>query len=458
MDAEFDLVILGGGAGIFAAVRAAQLGLKVMLVENRRIGGVCMSWGGLATKTLTSTVELFKNAKKASTDGLKGSLILDWAAMKQRKNNICSQMSRMPELLMKKAGVKIIMGNGEIQSPTEVKITNADGEEVIKTKNILIATGSQPITIPGVELKDPILDSDQLLEIETPPKSLLVIGGGVIGLEFATIFNLLDTKVTVVEMLSSLLPTEEPEVGEFLIRNLRKEGMEVFVNSKVTEVGKVKNGVEVKIQSPTQEIVKKVDKVLMAIGRRPNIDRKRLEDLGVKTTKRGIVVDDRMQTSSKTVWAAGDAVDPHLLANVAIREAKVAVTNIAGQKAKMEYDLVPRCVFTIPEIASVGLTEKQAKDQGLEIKSVKINFSAQNFRAMASNKPEGFVKIVVHNDGRILGATIIGASASDLISEFALAIKNNMTAEEMSDMVYVHPSFSEVLQVALEKTLGKSMI
>ena len=458
MDAEFDLVILGGGAGIFAAVRAAQLGLKVMLVENRRIGGVCMSWGGLATKTLTSTVELFKNAKKASTDGLKGSLILDWAAMKQRKNNICSQMSRMPELLMKKAGVKIIMGNGEIQSPTEVKITNADGEEVIKTKNILIATGSHPITIPGVELKDPILDSDQLLEIETPPKSLLVIGGGVIGLEFATIFNLLDTKVTVVEMLSSLLPTEEPEVGEFLIRNLRKEGMEVFVNSKVTEVGKVKNGVEVKIQSPTQEIVKKVDKVLMAIGRRPNIDRKRLEDLGVKTTKRGIVVDDRMQTSSKTVWAAGDAVDPHLLANVAIREAKVAVTNIAGQKAKMEYDLVPRCVFTIPEIASVGLTEKQAKDQGLEIKSVKINFSAQNFRAMASNKPEGFVKIVVHNDGRILGATIIGASASDLISEFALAIKNNMTAEEMSDMVYVHPSFSEVLQVALEKTLGKSMI
>jgi len=458
MDDEIDLVILGGGTGIFAAVRAAQLGLKVVLVENRRIGGVCMNWGGLATKSLTSTVELFKNVKKASNNGIEGSVSLDWKAMKKYKDKICSQMSRMPEFIMKKAGVKIIIGNGEIISPTEVKITSPDGEEVLKTKNIIIATGSQPITIPGVELQDPILDSDQLLEIEAPPKSLLVIGGGVIGLEFATIFNLLDTKVTVVEMLPTLLPSEEPEVGEFLLRNLRKEGMEVFVNSKVTEVCKVENGVEVKIKSPTEEIEKKVDKVLMAVGRKPNIDRKRLEDIGVKTTKRGIVVDDRMQTSVETVWAAGDAVDPHLLANVAIREAKVAVTNIAGENARMEYDLVPRCVFTIPEVASVGLTEKQAINQGLEIRSVKVNFSAQNFRASASNKPEGFVKVVVLEDGRIVGATIVGASASDLISEFTLAIRNRMTAEEMSDLVYIHPSFSEVLQVTLEKLLGKSLI
>ena len=458
MDDKIDLVVLGGGTGIFAAVRAAQLGLKVVLVENRRIGGVCMNWGGIATKSLTSTVELYKNVKKASTNGIEGSLSLDWKAMKKYKDKICSQMSRMPEFIMKKAGVKIIIGNGEILSPTEVKITSANGEEVIKARNILIATGSQPITIPGVELKDPILDSDQLLEIDAPPKNLLVIGGGVIGLEFATIFNLLETKVTMVEMLPSLLPAEEPDVGEFLLRNLRKEGMEVFVNSKVTEVLKVNDSMEVKIQSPTEETIKNVDKVLMAVGRRPNIDRKRLEDIGVKTTKRGIVVDDRMQTSSKTVWAAGDAVDPHLLANVAIREAKVAVANIAGQNARMEYDLVPRCVFTIPEVASVGLTEKQANDQGLEIKSIKINFSAQNFRALASNKPEGFVKVIVLEDGRIVGATIVGASASDLISEFALAIKNKMTAEEMSDLVYVHPSFSEVLQVALEKILGKSLI
>lgn len=178
MDAEFDLLVLGGGTGIFAAVRAAKLGLKVGLVENRRIGGVCMNWGGLATKSLTSTVEMYKNARKSSTNGLTGSLSLDLKAMKKYKDKICSQMSKTPEFIMKKAGVKIIIGNGEILSPTEVKITSTNGEEVLKTKNILIATGSQPITIPGVELQDPILDSDQLLEIEVPPKSLLVIGGG----------------------------------------------------------------------------------------------------------------------------------------------------------------------------------------------------------------------------------------------------------------------------------------
>ncbi|UCF45336.1 MAG: dihydrolipoyl dehydrogenase [Candidatus Bathyarchaeota archaeon] len=458
MDDEIDLVVLGGGVGIFAAVRAAQLGLRVVLVENRRIGGVCMNWGGLATKTLTSTVELFKNLKKASNNGIQGSLFLDWTDMKRNKDNICSRMSKMPEFLLKKAGVRIVIGNGEVQSPTEVKITSADGEEIIKTRNILIATGSQPITIPGVELKDPILDSDQMLELETPPKSLLVVGGGVIGLEFATIFNLLNTKVTIVEMLPTLLPDEEPEVGEFLLRHLKKEGMEVFVNSKVTQVTQVNDGVNVRILTPTEETTKNVDKVLMAIGRKPNINRESLDVIGVKTTKKGIIVDEKTQTSAKTVWAAGDAVDPHLLANVAIREAKVAAANIAGDKARMEYDLIPRCVFTIPETAAVGLTEKQAKDKGLETKIVKINFSAQNFRAMASNKTEGFIKIVILEDGRILGATIVGASASDLISEFILAIKNKMTAEEMSDLVYVHPSFSEVLQVALEKILGKAMI
>lgn len=458
MEDEVDLVILGGGTSIFAAVRAAQLGLKVVLVENRRIGGVCLNWGGLATKSLTSTVELFKNAKKASTNGIRGFWSLDWTDMRKYKEKICSQMSRMPEFIMKKAGVQIIFGKGEIQSPTEVKVTTADGEETIKAKNILIATGSQPITIPGVELKDPVLDSDQLLDLQVPPESLLIIGGGVIGLEFATIFNSLDTKVTIVEMLPNLLPNEEPEAGDFVLKNLRKEGMEVFLNSKVTEVKKVRNGVEVKIQSPTEEIAKNVEKVLMAVGRRPNIDREHLESIGVQTTKRGIVVNNRMQTSVETVWAAGDAVDPHLLANVAIKEAKVAVANIAGETAKMEYDLIPRCVFTLPEVASVGLTEKQAKDNGLEIKTAKINFSSQNFRALASNKTEGFVKTVVLNDGTILGATIIGASASDLISEFTIAIKNKMTAKEMSDLVYIHPSFSEVVQVALEKILGKSLI
>jgi len=454
---EVDLIVLGGGTGIFAASRAAKLGLKVVLVENRRLGGVCLNWGGLATKTLTSTVELFKNVKKANEKGIDGSISLDWKKMKKNKDNICSQFSKFPEIFLKKDGVRIIIGQGEILSPTKVKITSDNEEEIIETKNILIATGSHPITIPGVNIKDPILDSDKMLELESPPKDLIVIGGGIVGLEFATICSNLDSNVTIVEMLPILLPNEEPEVNKFLLNNLKKDGIEVLVNSKVTEVNLEDDYVDVKIKTPSEEISKNADKVMMAIGRKPNIDREKLEAMGVKTTPRGILVDDRMQTSVENIWAMGDAVFPHLIANVAIKEGKVAASNIAGEDSRMDYDLIPRCCFTIPEVAAVGLTEKQAIEKGLDIETVKVNFSAQNFRAVASNKTEGFIKIVTLTDGTIIGATIVGASASDLISEFTIAIKNRMTAKEMSEIILVHPSFSEAIQNALEKIQGLSM-
>jgi dihydrolipoamide dehydrogenase len=455
---EVDLVVLGGGTGIFAASRATKLGLKVVLVENRKLGGVCLNWGGLATKTLTSTVDLFKSVKKTNEKGIDGSVALNWLDMKKNKDIICSQFSKFPEIFLKKDGVRIIIGQGEILSPKKVKITSENGEEIIETKNILIATGSHPITIPGVEIKDPILDSDKMLELESKPKDLIIVGGGIVGLEFATIFSNLGSKVTIVEMLPSLLPSEEPEVNNFLLSNLKKNGIEVLVDSKVTEISIVENCVNIKIKTPSEDVSKNADKVMMAIGRKPNIDREKLEAMGVKTTARGILVDDRMQTSVKNIWAMGDAVFPHLIANVAIKEGKIAASNIAGIDSTMDYELIPRCCFTIPEVAAVGLTEKQAKNQGLEIETVKINFSFQNFRAMASNKPEGFVKVVALTDGTIIGATIVGASASDLITEFTLAIKNKMTVKEMSEIIYVHPSFSEAIQNALEKIQGLSMM
>jgi dihydrolipoamide dehydrogenase len=458
MDKQVDLIILGGGTGIFAASRAAKFGLNVVLVENRRLGGVCLNWGGLATKTLTSTVELFKNVKKVNEKGISGSISLDWDEMKKNKDKICSRFSKFPEIFLKKAGIRIILGQGEILSPTKVKIISESGEEIIDTKNILIASGSRPMTIPGVEFKDPILDSDQMLELESPPKDLIIVGGGIVGLEFATIFSHLNSTVTIVEMLPKLLPDEEPEVNKFLLNNLKKNGIEVLMNSKVTEVNLTDNGVNVKIKTLEEEMSRNVDKVMMAIGRKPNINREKLEAMGVKTTSLGILVDDRMQTSVENFWAMGDAVFPHLIANVAIKEGKVAASNIAGKDLRMDYELIPRCCFTIPEVAAIGLTEKQANDQGLDIDVVKVNFSAQNFRAMASNKIEGFIKILTLNDGTIVGATIVGAQASDLISEFTLAIKNKMTAKEMSELIYVHPSFSEAIQNALEKIQGLSLV
>jgi dihydrolipoamide dehydrogenase len=454
---EVDLIVLGGGTGIFAASRAAKFGLKVILIENRRLGGVCLNWGGLATKTLTSTVELFKNVKKSNEKGIIGSLSLNWDQLKENKDKICSRFSKFPEIFLKKDDVRIIIGQGEIISPTKVKVTSEKNEEIIGTKNILIASGSKPISIPGVELKNPILDSDQMLELESIPKDLIIIGGGIVGLEFATICSNLNSNVTVVEMLPTLLPNEEPEVNKFLLNNLRKDRIEVLVNSKVTEVNLVDNYVNVKIKTPSEEISKHADKVMMAIGRKPNIDREKLEAMGVNTTSRGILVDDRMQTSVDNIWAMGDAVIPHLIANVAIKEGKVAASNIAGKDSRMDYELIPRCCFTIPEVAAIGLTEKQAREQGLDIETVKVNFSAQNFRAVASNKTKGFIKLITLTDGTIIGATIVGASASDLISEFTIAIKNKMTAKEMSELIFVHPSFSEAIQNALEKIQGLSM-
>ncbi|UCH01584.1 MAG: dihydrolipoyl dehydrogenase [Candidatus Bathyarchaeota archaeon] len=460
MAQNVDLVVLGGGgAGVYAAARAAKLGATVILVENRRIGGVCLNWGGPATKTLTSTMELLKNVKNGSVVGIQGSVSVDWSTLRKYKDGMCARFAKFAEIALTRSGVTILNGTGEILSPSTVKITLTTGEEeLVNTRNILIAVGSQPTTIPGVKLEDPILDSDKLLDLDTPPKTLLVIGGGVVGLEFATIFNLLGTQVTVIELLPTLLPTDEPEVGAFLKRHLKKEGMHVFLESRVTNITPVDDGAEITIQTPTEELTMSTEKVLMAVGRHPNIDLQRLESLGVQTTRRGIIVDNRMQTSVPTIWAAGDVVAPYLLANVAMREAKVAAENIAGTATTINYAMLPRAVFTIPEIAAVGLTEQQARDKGLTVRTGKVNFRAHNFRAAATNKPEGLIKLVTQPDGTLLGATIVGAQASDLIAEFMLALANQMTTKEMSELMYIHPSYSEAILNALETFEGKGLM
>jgi dihydrolipoamide dehydrogenase len=262
----------------------------------------------------------------------------------------------------------------------------------------------------------------------------------------------------VVELLPKLLPAEDPEVGAFLQRQLTKDGIRVLLDSRVTNITPITGGAEIAVRTPTEELTLSAEKVLMAIGRHPNMDLQRLETLGVQTTRRGILVNDRMQTSVPNIWAAGDVVTPHLLANVAMREAKVAAENIAGSPTTINYALVPRAVFTIPEIAAVGFTEQQARDQGLTVKTGRVNFGAHNFRAAATNKPEGLIKVVAKPDGTLLGATIVGAQASDLIAAFMLALNKEMTVEEMSELMFVHPSYSEAILNALETFVGKGLL
>jgi dihydrolipoamide dehydrogenase len=334
---KVDLVVIGGGAaGVYAATRAAQQGATVVLVENRRIGGVCLNWGGPATKTLTSTMELYKSVKSGSRIGIQGDVFIDWSTLRQYKDEVCSRFAKFAEIALTRSGVTIRHGTGNILSPTRVQITLPTGkEELVNTNNILIAVGSQPTTIPGVPLKDPVLDSDQLLDLDTQLESLLIIGGGVVGLEFATIFNLLGTKVTVVELLPTLLPTEEPDIGTFLKRHLQKAGIKVLLDSRVTNITPVHDGAETIVSTQNEKMTLLTEKVLMAVGRHPNIDLQSLEALGIQTTRSGIIVNNHMQTSVPNIWAAGDSATPYLLANVAMREAKVLERSLLSLKSRL---------------------------------------------------------------------------------------------------------------------------
>jgi dihydrolipoamide dehydrogenase len=458
MEDIFDLVVVGGGvAGITVAIRAAQMGLRVAIVEKDKIGGVHVNWGGIPTKALVSAVEILRKVIDGGRLGVNGTVSIDWNALQKHRVKVSSQIVMFNEMALKKSGVKIFRGGAELISTTRVRISSTRGEEekVVKAKNMVIATGSRSMSIPGVDPGGNILDSDGALQLEKPPESLLIIGGGAVGLEFGTIFSLLGSKVTVVELLQRLLPNEEPEVGEFVKNRLQKEGVQVLTGSKVAELKPTKSGVIVKIDSPDGQKIEEVEKVLMAIGRQPNIDSKRLEALGVKMTKRGIVVNERMQTTVPNIYAVGDVVGKHLLLNVAMKEAKVAASSVTGGNEAMEYKAVPRCVFTIPEVAAVGLTEQQAREKGLDIIVVKEPFFSP--RAAGAGEVEGLIKIVAKPDSTIIGATIVGSHASEIIFPLSLAVHKGINALELAEMFYPSPTFSEAIMNVLGKIEGKAI-
>jgi dihydrolipoamide dehydrogenase len=456
MEKTFDLAVIGGGvAGISAAIRAAQNGLKVCIIEKDKIGGVHVNWGGIPTKALISGVEIKKRVRDGKKLGVNGNVNVDWGALQKHRVMVSSQVLRFNEMALKKFGIEIMHGRGEIDSVREVRIWREKEETVIHAENILIATGSESVSIPGIPFGSRILNSDEALQLVKIPKSILVIGGGAVGLEFATIFNLLGSKVIVVELLPRLLPNEEPDVGEFIEKKLEKEGIRVLVGSKVVDVKPTEKNVEVAIETPEGRNTEEVEKVLMAIGRRPNIDAEKLEGLGIKTTKKGIVVNERMQTSIPNVYAAGDVVGKHLLLNVAMKEGKTAADNMIGKHKAMEYTAVPRCVFTLPEVAAVGLTEEQARKENADVIVVKDPFFSP--RAAGAGEAEGFIKIVCNSEGMIVGATIVGSHVSEMIFPLSMALHKRISAFELAEMFYPSPTFIEVVMNAVGKVVGKAI-
>jgi len=451
------IAILGGGpAGYMAALRAAQLGATdTILIEKREIGGTCLNRGCIPTKALLRTSEAaYLTTHRARELGINSSLApipFDFKASVARKDRVVKNLRMGLEQLLTSNMVHILKGRGQIQQPGIISVTS-EGEKIkVAYEKLIIATGSESSTpaIPGVELPG-VITSDQALDLEDIPHHLLIIGAGAIGLEFASLFVSLNTKVTVVEVQDSILPQEDREIASELLKILKRQGVKFRLSSKVKEIIEEKGqGLRVIIIDETgEENFIDAQKVLLATGRKPKIIASELATLGVKICNGAIAVDEHMETNIRGVYAAGDVIGGKLLAHLAFAEGKIAVQNALGIKSKLNYDAVPSCIYTNPEMASVGLTEDEAKKRGFIPKVGRFDFR-KNGRALCLGERDGLVKIITDkNSGTILGGQIIGPYASELILEVALATGLEIKAKELADMIHPHPTLGEAIMEA----------
>jgi dihydrolipoamide dehydrogenase len=459
---KFDLVVIGAGPGGYvAAIRSAQLGLKTAIVEKRFLGGVCLNIGCIPSKAL------LKNADVAHTLRERGkefgfsfeNLKLDYGAAFDRSRKVSERLVRGVNFLMKKNKIDVFMGTAKLTAKDTLEVILNEGDpETLQAKNIIIATGAQTFTIPGAEL-----DGEKVVDYETAilrkelPESGVIIGGGAIGVEFATIWNAYGVDVTIVEMLDTLLPLEDPAVGSEIGKAYTKRGIKVLTKSKVQGVKSTKKGTQVTVETPDGTETLEADLTLVAIGFKPNTQGLGLEDVGVKLSERGhIEIDERMATNVKGIWAVGDVTGKLLLAHVASAMGIVAAENIAGvETVTLDYDMMPRATYCHPQTASFGYTEAQAKEKGYEVSVGEFPFQA-NGKALGLADHQGFVKIVTDKKyGEILGAQLVGPDVSELLPELTLAQRFELTTREIARNVHAHPTLSEAVMEAAEAAEGE---
>lgn len=454
--ADCKAIVIGGGPGGYTcAIRIAQLGGKVCVVEEDKVGGTCLNRGCIPTKALLASAGLFSRIKKAKDFGINvDNYSMDFSAMMQRKDKIVTRLRMGVEYLLKNNGVEIIRGSGKIAGKGAVEVTNNEQQVMINGENIVIAAGSKPAKIPGIDCDGRnVVSSDEILSLASLPASLLIIGGGVIGCEFACIFSEIGTKVTIVEMLPQILPTEDEEIAKTLRGILEKRGIKIYTETKVDKVDSKQNTVTSEL-SNGEKI--EAEKVLVCTGRAPNTKELGLDEAGVVLEKNKVVVDKRMCTNIEGIYAIGDAVGGILLAHVAMAEGVVAAENIMGEDVKVDYTAVPSCIFTFPEIGSVGLNEKKALESGAEIVIGKFPFTASG-KALATGEAEGFVKVISDKSGKILGVHIIGPEATNLIAEAALCVQNNIDIDGIIKTIHAHPTLSEAVLEATLDTKGEAI-
>ena len=459
---QFDVTIIGSGPGGYvAAIRAGQLGLKAAIVEkDTRLGGTCTLRGCIPTKQMLMSAHIFEQMKHAADFGVQASGIqLAFADVQKRKEKVVLKNSKGIEYLMKKNKVTVIKGTGKLALPGRVEVTDAEGKkQTIQTKNIVIATGSVVRPIPGFETDGKqVVNSDHILELKDVPKSLIVMGCGAVGVEFASVYSRFGADTTIVELLPQIVPLEDEEVSKELERSFRKRGIKSLVGTKLEQMEKTPTSVKVRGKSAKgEDVTLEAEMLLVAVGRMPYTQGLGLEGTKIKVDRGFIHVDEYQQTAEKGVYAIGDVVPTPLLAHLASKEGIVAVEHMAGRKdvRPINLRLVPNCTYCDPEIGSVGLTEAKAKEQGYEVNIGRFPFSASG-KARIIGEEEGFVKIVADKKyDEILGVHIIGPHATELIAEACVAMQLESTAEELGRTMHAHPTVSEAVMEAAEGVHG----
>jgi len=460
----YDVTVIGGGPGGYvAAIRAAQLGLKTALVEREHVGGVCLNWGCIPSKALLRNAEIAQMLGRGKDFGFSfDHLKLDYAVAHKRSRQVSERLVKGVQFLMKKNKIDVYQGSGKLKSATKVEVTSAPDapmvngqmfDGVLDTKNVIVATGARASQIPGVEIDgQSVITYRQALELTEVPKSIVVVGSGPIGLEFSYVFRAYGAQVTLVEMLPNLAPLEDEEVSAELARQFKKMGVNLLTDTKVESVSKADGGVAVKAGGQTLN----AEKVLVAIGTTPNTENIGLEAVGVKVERRAVVADDRLRTNVPNVYAVGDVNGKLMLAHVGSAQGIVAADTIAGREVReLDYLALPRCTYCIPQVASIGLTERQAKEQGYEVNVGKFPFQP-NGKALALGENHGFVKVLADKKyGEILGVHMIGPEVTELLPEWVLARNYELTPNEVAHSVHAHPTLGEAMMEAAHAVEGQ---
>lgn len=461
-DLTVDLAVVGAGPGGYvAAIRGAQLGLEVACVERDQVGGTCLNYGCIPSKALLDSTHLLMEIRGADEHGIKtGKVEVDFERLMARKREVVQKFVKGVEFLFKKNKVTLVRGQARFDGKNALKVGGGNGNTTtVQAKQIIVATGSAPVELPFMPFDGMrIVSSKEALELESIPKSMLVVGGGYIGLEMGSVFNRLGTEVTVVEMEDRLLLGMDGDLAKEALKILKKQGLEFRLKTRVTGAEVQKNGVKATVETPGgEEEILNAHVVLVAVGRRPYFEELGLDGLGVELKDRQIKVDNQLRTGVDGVLAIGDAVGGALLAHKASEEGIVAAEVAAGRNAEMEYFAVPACIYTYPEIACVGLTEEEARERGHELKTGRFPFQA-NSRAMCLGEGDGFVKFLADAEtDQLLGVHCIGPHASDLIHEATVALAFGGTAEDVALTVHAHPTLSEAFHEAALDVGGRAI-